>query len=73
MRTIFATIAIALAAGCIHSRSDSICAEYRGQFCVAGQSCSFNKLRDCMVCQCSPVAATTGVKAPPADESTLHP
>ena len=73
MRTIFATVAIAFASGCIHSRSDSICAEYRGQFCVAGQSRSFNKVRDCMVCQCSPIAATTGIKVPPAaasDEST---
>lgn len=76
MRTIVAAITLALAAGCVHSQSESICAEYRGQFCVAGQACAFNKVRGCKVCQCSPLAGGIGASAPTAagsSDSTLHP
>jgi hypothetical protein len=51
-------------AGCAWSKKDtSVCAEYRDQHCVAGQSCSMDSTRGCRVCQCDPMDQQTG--APP--------
>lgn len=57
MRAVFA--ALVLLCACAHAREErTVCPEYRGQRCLAGQTCALDKQRGCEICQCSPA---TGV------------
>jgi hypothetical protein len=54
-----AAILVALSFGCAHGKSDeTICPEYRGQRCVAGQECTLDKDRGCKVCRCENAGQT---------------
>ncbi len=54
-----AVLVLALAGACAHGKDNrTICAEYRGQRCLAGQTCTMDKQRGCEVCQCRPAANT---------------
>jgi hypothetical protein len=48
-------LALACATG---KGNQTICEEYRGQRCVAGQDCELDKERGCEVCHCRPASST---------------
>ena len=54
-----------LLCACAHAKDDrTVCPEYRGQRCLAGQTCTLDKQRGCEVCQCAP-ATNVGADGKP--------
>ncbi len=54
-----------LLCACAHGKDDrTVCPEYRGQRCLAGQTCTLDKQRGCEVCQCAP-ATNVGADGKP--------
>jgi hypothetical protein len=51
--TIFALLLAACASNKPKPEESSYCAESRGLYCLTQKVCSFDKGRDCFVCQCS--------------------
>jgi hypothetical protein len=58
---VMAVLVLALGGACAHAygKDDrTICAEDRGQRCLAGQTCAMDKQRGCELCQCRPAGNT---------------
>ncbi len=52
----FSMVVIALVGACagLKPKPDATrCPESQGQVCLTAQECSFDRSRDCLVCQCS--------------------
>jgi hypothetical protein len=59
MRAAVAAVLAALSFACAHGKDDkTVCPEYRGQRCLAGQQCVMDKDRGCQVCRCEGVTQT---------------
>ena len=59
MRGALVAVLAAVSFACAHGKDDkTVCPEYRGQRCLAGQQCVMDKDRGCQVCRCEGVVQT---------------
>jgi hypothetical protein len=58
-------VGLLAAAACATLKKDqTVCPEYRDLRCLSAETCSYDKLRGCRVCACSPADAPPGAPPP---------